>query len=102
MDQLSAALSRNLKALRAQRHLTQDGLAEVIDLSTNMIAAIEAGRAWPSKPTILKIAKGLDVEPIRLFISREDIRECITASDLPEDMVLQRVAEALGLKVDFK
>lgn len=91
-----------MKQLRAESRLTQDGLAEVVDLSKQMIQSIEAGRAWPSKPTILKLAKALRVDPIRLFLSPEDVLAMVRDQDIPPEVIMRRIGAAFGLDVEFK
>jgi transcriptional regulator with XRE-family HTH domain len=91
-----------MKQLRAERRLTQEGLAEHADMSRIMISQIESGRAWPSKPTLLKMAKALHVSPVRLFLSPQDVLEMIRDQDIPPEVIMRRIGAAFGLDVEFK
>lgn len=55
-------LGKRIKEIRKARGLTQEKLAELIDIETCSLSAIEIGRHYPSMPTIEKIAENLDVE----------------------------------------
>lgn len=55
-------LGKRIKEIRKARGLTQEKLAELIDIETCSLSAIEIGRHFPSMPTIEKIAENLDVE----------------------------------------
>ena len=60
-------LGRRIKEIRKNRGLTQEKLAELIDIETCSLSAIEIGRHYPSMPTIVKIAEKLNVELKSLF-----------------------------------
>ena len=51
----------NLKALREQKHLTQEGLSEVSGISIRTIQRIEAGQLPKGHPA-KALAKALDIE----------------------------------------
>lgn len=56
-----AAFGKRVAALRRDRGLTQEGLAEKSKLAVRTIASIEQGRRWARLTTLHKLAKGLDV-----------------------------------------
>lgn len=60
-------LGKRIKEIRKSRGLTQEKLAELIDIETCSLSAIEIGRHFPSMPTIVKIAQMLDVELKTIF-----------------------------------
>jgi len=60
-------LGKRIKELRKQKGLTQEQLAELIDLETTSLSGIESGRHYPSLPTIEKIARVLGIEIKMLF-----------------------------------
>lgn len=60
-------LGKRIKELRKLKGLTQERLAEMIDLETTSLSGIESGRHYPSLPTLEKIANNLDVEIMHLF-----------------------------------
>ena len=55
-------LAFNIKMERIRKKLTQEKLAEQIDISTKHITKIESGLATPSVYLVYKIAKVLDVK----------------------------------------
>lgn len=60
-------LGRRIKEIRKSRNLTQEQLAELINLETTSLSGIESGRHYPSLPTLEKIANNLHVEISSLF-----------------------------------
>ncbi len=75
-------LGKRIKELRKRAGLTQEKLAECIDIETTSLSGIESGRHYPSLPTLEKIAKSLDVELKTLFdfnhlLPVEEIRDNI-------------------------
>ncbi|TGX54778.1 XRE family transcriptional regulator [Sphingomonas gei] len=59
----------NLVALhRRRRGLTQQALADMIEMSPDMISRIETGGTGLRFPTIEKLAEALEVDPAELFI----------------------------------
>lgn len=68
MDYVRECLSANLKLRRAMLGLSQEGLAELSDLSPGYIANLETGRNYPSSDSLLKLAKALNVEHWRLLV----------------------------------
>ncbi len=55
------AIGRRIKAAREKRQLTQEQLAELVDLSTMHISVIERGVKLPKLETLINIANVLDV-----------------------------------------
>ena len=60
-------LGRRIKELRKRKGLTQERLAELINIETTSLSGIESGRHFPSLPTVEKISKHLDVDMKALF-----------------------------------
>lgn len=60
-------LGKRIKELRKNAGLTQEKLAEMINIETTSLSGIESGRHFPSLPTIEKIANNLNVELKSLF-----------------------------------
>jgi transcriptional regulator with XRE-family HTH domain len=57
-------------AHRRRQWLTQEGLAEVADLSPEMVAKIETGKSGARFPVIERIAAALDIDPAELFTTQ--------------------------------
>ncbi len=60
-------LGKRIKELRKEAGLTQEKLAELIDIETTSLSGIESGRHFPSLPTLERIANNLNVEIKSLF-----------------------------------
>ena len=54
-------IGSNIRRLRRERHMTQEGLAEAAGLSLKMIQKLEVGQKGFRMETIIKIALTLDV-----------------------------------------
>jgi transcriptional regulator with XRE-family HTH domain len=59
LDYLKVGL--RIKKARTDKRLTQEKLAERLDLSNNYISSIERGKAVPSLETFISICNALDV-----------------------------------------
>ena len=55
-----------LRRIRAEKELSQEALADCCQLDRTYISGIERGLRNPSLSCILRIAKGLDVQPEEL------------------------------------
>lgn len=66
MHSAKEVLKARLKELREKRNLTQEKLAELVDVSPKAISHYETGRACPINH-IDELALALDVEPYKLF-----------------------------------
>lgn len=60
-------LGLRLKSWRKQRKLTQEELAELIDMSVHAISAIERGVNFPSLKTIERISDTLEIPIIEFY-----------------------------------
>ena len=65
--QTKELLGLKIKELRKQKRLTQEQLAEMLNLDTGYISKLEVGRNFPTIGTLEKIASALDVELYELF-----------------------------------
>ena len=64
---LSYELGKRIKSLRKKAGLTQEELANAINISPHFLSRIENGKEKPSLDTIEKIAETLDVSVYDLF-----------------------------------
>lgn len=60
--------SRNVRALREKKGLSQMALAEKSSLATNFINDIENGKKWFSPATLAKLCTALNVKPYKMFL----------------------------------
>lgn len=56
-----SAIGSRIKAAREKKHLTQEDLAAIVDLSSTHISVIERGVKPPKLETFVKIANALEV-----------------------------------------
>jgi DNA-binding XRE family transcriptional regulator len=62
-DAASAAFGHRMCELRAERGMSQEDLADKTDMHPTAIGRIERGKREPRLTTILRVARGLDVQP---------------------------------------
>lgn len=67
MTNLRQLLALNMKTYRNELRLSQSKLAGEVNSATNYIAAIEAGRKFPSVAMLEKIAFALKIDTPELF-----------------------------------
>ena len=67
MSDFKKKFGLNLKKLRKSKNITQEKLAELIDLHYRQVSKIETGENFPSSKTIEKICYTLKISPVRLF-----------------------------------
>ena len=65
---IQAQLGRNIATARKSAKMTQERLAELVDLQTLSISRIERGAVAPSIATLSKIADVINVPISRLFV----------------------------------
>lgn len=64
---LKTKIGARIQEIRKQRGLTQEKLAEKIDMDTPNLSNIERGKKFMTAQTLEKIALALDVEPKEFF-----------------------------------
>ena len=68
MNNIKKRLGRRIQELRKSNKLTQEQLAEKIEIGTSNISYIEKGKFYPTPETLGKIAKALNVEIYELYM----------------------------------
>lgn len=76
---IQKTLGANVKALRVNKNLTQEQLAEYLGLQPHSVTKIETGRAFVSSKVLAKISDFFNVTPAYLFSNKVKI---ITEDDL--------------------
>ncbi|OKL36729.1 helix-turn-helix domain-containing protein [Domibacillus mangrovi] len=61
MEEINMIIAKNLKALRVDKKLSLERVAELTGVSKTMIGQIERGQSSPTITTIWKIANGLKI-----------------------------------------
>ncbi len=70
---LKENLGKNIQKYRKLNKITQEKLAEIIDLEINSISSIERGKYFPSPDNLVKIANALNVSISDLFCFKENL-----------------------------
>ena len=73
MTNLKLKLGRQIKHLRKAQNLTQEQLAEIVNIDITSLSKIETGRNYPQPETIEKIANALNVELPKLFTFNQNL-----------------------------
>jgi transcriptional regulator with XRE-family HTH domain len=103
MERLGEIFAYNLKEKRRKRGLTQEKLAELVNVSTHHIGMIEIARNFPTLDLIERLAGALDTEIYELFIDplspHEELERLYqtVASDI-ERVVAEAVEKVLSVK----
>ena len=75
------AIGNRIKAAREQAHLTQEELAEIVDISPTHMSVIERGVKTPKLDTFVKIANALHLSADALL---QDVVTPVTDSIIAE------------------
>ena len=73
MSNFKKNFGKRLKELRKARNLTQEQLAEAIEIALPNISYIENGRTYPSVETQEKLCKALEIKAYELYIFEDEI-----------------------------
>jgi transcriptional regulator with XRE-family HTH domain len=73
-EKRKSLIGKRIQLWRKQRKLTQEGFAALIERSTDAVSMIERGINFPSRETLEKMSKALNI-PIKDFleITNEDV-----------------------------
>jgi len=88
---LRKILSANIKQYRAKLGLTQEKLAEIVELSDQTINDIEGCRTWVSDKTLIKIARAFNIEAYQLLYPQneaEKLNPVKVPSDILKNLIL--------------
>lgn len=70
---LKEQFAKKLKSIRKSRKLTQEQLAELVDVDFRYISFLENARSFPSCDLLEKIVKALNISYADLFVFEENI-----------------------------
>lgn len=82
-------LGKRIRLERFKKNITQEKLAELVDVSPSYIGQIERGERNVPLDTLVKIATNLDVTIDYLIQDSFPIKDCSLKSQL-EDLILKR------------
>lgn len=61
-------VASNIRKYRESRHMTQEMLAEKMDMTSVTISRLENMQQWPSSKTLLALTTALDIRPYQIFM----------------------------------
>ena len=64
---LKSNIGKRIKEIRKKKGLSQEKLAELVDIEQNTLSCIETGNNFCTAETLEKIINALEVEPAELF-----------------------------------
>lgn len=85
-------LGRRVKELRRKQSLTQEALAEKLDISTSFLGHIERGTRIASLETLAKLCQALDTDPNYLLAASTSSITRRFPTDMPEETRKQLAA----------
>lgn len=77
-------LGKRIKQYRHKAHMTQEQLAERIDVATSTIAHAESGTSKPSLPLLMKLANALNVTLDQLVCDNLPVAEAYLEKDIAD------------------
>ena len=91
----SKDLGALLRAARQRRELTQEALAESLDVSVQTISNLERGKTLPALTTLLDIAEQVDADltPVFAALRRGKLSERRVSAEMELMHVVQRLNE---------
>ena len=108
---LTVSFSKRLAQIRKQRGLTQQALADLIDMNAMQIHRYEAGNAQPTLEAIRKLSIELNVSADELIFEEhergpnEELKlqfEAISKFEEPERRMITEILDSLILKREAK
>lgn len=64
---IKKCIGKRIKEIRKNKHLSQEQLSEMLDISQNALSYIETGENFFSAETLEKLINCLEIEPYELF-----------------------------------
>lgn len=89
MDDLKLNLGKRIRKLRLQNKLSQELLAEKIDIAVNNMGRIERGESFLTATTLEKLAKVLNVKYKDIF----DFDEYTPVEEMKKELDLNSMSE---------
>jgi len=101
--QLRKVLSANIKAQRKKLGISQEKLAEMANLSVQMVNTIEGHQTWVSDKTLIALSNALGIEVSQLFTPAAESQKKSRRS-LPSQWLLklrQEIKKDINADVDM-
>ncbi len=71
-QKLKKNIGEKIKLYRKKRGLSQDKLAEIVNMEMKSLSRIESGHNYPQCENLVAIANALDVAPWQLYFTEEE------------------------------
>ncbi len=81
---IKKVVGKRVQKIRKNKGLTQEQLAEIVDLSSNYISDIERGKSFTRVDKLIRIINGLQCSANDIFIDVIDCGDEIKSSQLSE------------------
>lgn len=97
---LNRVVGANIRSHRTAMHLSQEALAEKLDISKNYIGQLENGLKYPSSDTASRLCKVFDIEYYELFFDSSKLNleeERSRMQEILQKASDERVARAMGI-----
>lgn len=94
MDNLKKKFGQRVRKIRQKQNLSQEELAEKIDIAVNNMGKIERGESFVTASTLEKLANALDVKiqeffTFETYVSIEEMKEELNPQNLNDDEIKQ-------------
>lgn len=94
MDNLKKKFGQRVRIIRQKRNLSQEELAEKIDIAVNNMGKIERGESFVTAVTLEKLASVLDVKVEDFFrfdnfVSIDEMKKELNPENMSDDEIRQ-------------
>jgi transcriptional regulator with XRE-family HTH domain len=100
MHTVRKLLAANIKAKRGELGLTQEKLAELVNVSYQMIHDIEGCRTWVSDKTLQNLSKALEVDVYELLCPPVADHAKNRTGELVSPRLIERIRKAMKSDID--
>ena len=82
------SFAENIKIIRNERNISQEQLAELLDVSRQAVSKWEQGNGYPETEKLLRISKELNVSLDYLMFNRQDLESNINDTDMKTNVIV--------------
>ena len=90
-ESIKKFFGQRIKELRQKKGLTQEQLAEMIDIGERNLSKIECGNVFAKAKTIAKIINSLEIQPQELFefhnYQKRELIKSLLIKEIQEDKI---------------
>lgn len=79
---LNVQIGSRIKKARESAHLTQEGLAEKVEVSVQYVSDLERGKVGASVATIIRICKVLQISSDYILFGHEPVAKAVPEQEL--------------------